>query len=156
MPQDDGPRNDAEVIEAFRSGGGQVGGWFTGASLVLLTSKGARTGSARTTPLAAVHEADRIVVHATNAGAEQHPAWLHNVRAHPVVEVEVPGGDGRVERFRALADELGADESARLLDQRAEADDAFAAYRDGTVRRIPAVALRRLEPTGDSEVRSDG
>ena len=156
MPQDDGPRNDAEVIEAFRSGGGQVGGWFTGASLVLLTSRGARTGRARTTPLAAVHEADRIVVHATNAGAEQHPAWLHNVRAHPVVEVEVPGGDGGVERFRALAAELGAEESARLLDRRAEADVAFAAYRDGTARRIPAVALRRLEPTGDSEGRSDG
>jgi deazaflavin-dependent oxidoreductase (nitroreductase family) len=153
MTKDTTPRTNADVIEIFRANGGQVGGPFAGAPLVLLTARGARTGHARTTPLAAVHEEDRIVVFATNAGAEQDPQWLRNVRAHPLVDLEVPGRGGAVERFRAHAVELSPVESARLLDERAEVDPALAGYRDTTARRIPAVALRRTDPPDDPSAR---
>ncbi|MDQ0576672.1 nitroreductase/quinone reductase family protein [Agromyces albus] len=141
----DAPRTNDEVIEAFRAHNGQVGGIFTGADLVLLTTHGARTGRPRTTPVAAMHQPDGIVVFATNAGSQRDPAWLFNLRAHPIVELEAPGSDGVVERFGAHAVEVASADAIRLFDLQVRADPAFAAYRERISRPIPAVMLRRTE-----------
>lgn len=137
------PVTNDGVIAAFRAHNGRVGGMFAGAELVLLTTRGARTGRPRTAPVAARHEAGRILVFATNGGADRDPAWLSNVRANPMVQVEAPGAV-QVELFEARAVVQPAAESARLYAQQTLIDPAFAAYRARTSRAFAVVALHRI------------
>lgn len=69
-----------------------------GQPVVLLHVRGARSGIERTVPLLATKTGERILLVASKAGAVKHPAWLHNVRANPDVEVTV---DGRRRPMRA-------------------------------------------------------
>lgn len=81
-------------------------------------------------------DAGRLIVFATNAGSPSAPAWLHNLRAHPTVTVEL--GTARCE---ATATELTGSERDRLYAEQARRNPAFQAYQDGTSRRIQVVAL---------------
>lgn len=63
-----------------------------GQPILLLHTRGARSGQPRTTPLLYTPLEDAFIVVASKAGAEHHPAWYHNIRAHPDdVSVEVDG-----------------------------------------------------------------
>src|SRR3954447_20528254 len=62
-----------------------------GQTYVLLHARGARSGAERTVPLLGTKSGDAIVLVASKAGDPRHPAWFHNVRAHPEVEVTVRG-----------------------------------------------------------------
>jgi deazaflavin-dependent oxidoreductase (nitroreductase family) len=63
-----------------------------GQPILLLHTRGARSGQPRTTPLLYTPHRDAFVIVASKAGAEHHPAWYHNIRAHPdAVAVEVDG-----------------------------------------------------------------
>jgi deazaflavin-dependent oxidoreductase (nitroreductase family) len=98
------------IIEQFRANAGQMtSGPFAGRSLLLLTTKGAKTGEARTSPLAYSRDGDRLVIIASKGGAPTHPAWYHNLRAHPEVTVELGA-----ETFRARAT-VAADAEPRRL-----------------------------------------
>ena len=129
-----------ELIDDFRAHGGQItGGPFAGRSLLLLTTKGAKTGEERTSPLAYTRDGERMVVVASKGGAPRNPAWYHNLRAHPEVTVEV-GPD----TFRARATVADDVERRRLFDQHAAKMPAFADYEKKTARKIPVVVLERL------------
>src|SRR5215218_9982325 len=58
-----------------------------GQPVVLLHVRGAKTGVERTVPLLATKQGDLVVLIASKAGAVKHPAWFHNVKANPEVEV---------------------------------------------------------------------
>ncbi|MEU7122706.1 nitroreductase/quinone reductase family protein [Streptomyces zaomyceticus] len=133
------------VIEEFRANGGRVGGMFEGAALLLLTTTGARSGRAHTTPAVYVRDGARLLVFASNAGAPKHPAWFHNLRADPHVTVELGTPGGTVERFAATSVVTEGEERDRLYAEQAARDPAFAAYRAATDRTIPVVALHRLD-----------
>lgn len=60
---------DADVIDEFRANGGSVGGALAGVPLLLLTHRGARTGTHRTTPLGYVEGGGRLILFASNRGA---------------------------------------------------------------------------------------
>ena len=92
------------VIDEFRANGGRVGGPFDGAPLLLLTSIGAKSGAARTTPLMYLPDGERIVIFASKAGAPTNPAWYHNLLANPSATVEV-GGQIPVVVLERAADE---------------------------------------------------
>jgi len=63
-----------------------------GQPILLLHTRGARSGEPRTTPLLYTPLGEGFIVVASKAGAAHHPAWYHNVRAHPdAVSVEVDG-----------------------------------------------------------------
>jgi deazaflavin-dependent oxidoreductase (nitroreductase family) len=141
-----------QVIDEFRAGGGQVGGPFAGAPLILLTTTGARTGLPRTSPTMYLAEGDRLHVFASNAGGPHNPAWYHNLRADPRVVVEI-GRDDVVERFAAVASEITGAERDRIYTRQAELVPAFAGYQAATSRVIPVVALEpvtagRDDPAG--------
>ncbi|MGC4942571.1 nitroreductase/quinone reductase family protein [Kribbella sp. DT2] len=127
------------VIDEFRANRGQVGGPFEGAPLLLLTTTGARSGRPHTTPAVYAADAGRLIVFATNAGSPAAPAWLHNLRAHPAVTIEL--GNARCE---AVATEITGPDRDRLYADQARRNPAFQAYQDGTTRTIQVVAL---EPT---------
>jgi deazaflavin-dependent oxidoreductase (nitroreductase family) len=83
------------VIEEFRASNGRVThSRLSSIPLVLLTTTGARTGQARTTPLAYFTDGPgRIFVWASAMAAPSHPAWYHNLAANPQVTIELPGPD---------------------------------------------------------------
>jgi deazaflavin-dependent oxidoreductase (nitroreductase family) len=126
------------VIEEFRANRGKVGGQLKGAPLLLLTTKGARTGRPRVNPLAYTTDGDRYVVIASFAGGPKSPPWYHNLIANPDVEVEVGA-----ERFRATASLVKEPDRTRLYKQMAEAMPVFHEYQKKTERIIPVIALSR-------------
>ena len=82
------PRDmNVTVIEEFRSNEGRVGGRFEGASLLLLSTTGGKTGQRRTHPLVYLSDGDRWIVFASKFGAPTNPDWYHNLVANPVVTV---------------------------------------------------------------------
>jgi deazaflavin-dependent oxidoreductase (nitroreductase family) len=126
------------VISEFRANGGKVTGMFADAPLLLLTTKGAKSGRDFTTPLVHTVDGERIVVIASKAGAPSHPDWYHNVVANPVVTVELPG-----ETFQATATVVSGEERQRLYDAQAELMPNFKEYAEKTTREIPVVVLTR-------------
>ncbi len=143
MPEmaDARPRDfNTRLIDDFRAHGGQItSGPFTGRSLLLLTTKGAKTGEERTSPLAYSRDGDRFVIVASKGGAPTNPAWYHNLRADPEVTVEL-GPD----KFQARASVANEVERRRLFDQHAARMPAFADYEKRTARKIPVVVLERI------------
>ncbi len=127
------------VIDEFRKNGGKVGGPFAGAQMVLLTHKGARSGTTYTTPLVYSKDGDRFVIIASKAGAPKHPSWYHNLVAHPEVTLEIG-----TERFKARATVTRGDERERLFDAQARQMPQFNEYKKNTTRQIPVIALERL------------
>jgi deazaflavin-dependent oxidoreductase (nitroreductase family) len=130
---------NAKVIEEFRANGGKVGGQFQDATMVLLTTRGARTGKERVNPLVYLPDGNRIVIFASKAGAPINPDWFHNLRANPTVGVEVG-----TERYQARAHVIEGEERDRLYAAQAKRFAAFADYEKKTSRKIPAIALERI------------
>jgi deazaflavin-dependent oxidoreductase (nitroreductase family) len=126
------------IIEEFRANHGKVGGGFDGASLVLLTTTGAKTGTQRVNPLATLAQNDTLYVFASKGGAPTDPDWYRNLVAHPDVEVEY--GD---EKFPAVARVVTGAERDRIFAVQKERMPGFADYEKGTSRVIPVVELRR-------------
>jgi deazaflavin-dependent oxidoreductase (nitroreductase family) len=89
MPDEERQQLNHAVVEEFRANGGTVSGQFAGMPLLLLTTKGARTGLDRTWPLAYMADDDRWVVFAGNGGRPDRPAWYHNLVAEPNATIEV-------------------------------------------------------------------
>jgi deazaflavin-dependent oxidoreductase (nitroreductase family) len=127
------------IIEEFRANGGKVGGGFAGAPVVLITTKGAKSGRTRVNPLVAQPgDEGTLYIFASYAGAPHNPAWYHNLVAHPEVEVEF--GE---EHFTATATPVTGAERDRIYTRQKEVMPAFAEYEAKTTRTIPVIALVR-------------
>ena len=127
-----------QIIDEFRANEGRVGGMFEGSPLVLLTTTGAKSGKPTTTPVMYLADGDRYVIIASNAGADNHPAWYHNLRAAPEAKVEVG-----TEEFGVKAEFVEGEERDELYARMVALAPGFAEYEAKTTRRIPVVALLR-------------
>jgi deazaflavin-dependent oxidoreductase (nitroreductase family) len=110
-----------------------------GQPVVLLHVRGARSGIERTVPLLATKTGDTVLLVASKAGAIKHPAWYHNVRANPDVDVTIDG------RRRPMRAEIAAEGEERDRLWRIVCDNysGYATYqRRAGGRVIPVVALR--------------
>ncbi|MGN9840806.1 nitroreductase family deazaflavin-dependent oxidoreductase [Nonomuraea sp. H19] len=125
-----------QIIDEFRANEGRVGGMFEGAPLVLLTTTGAKSGKPTTTPVMYLADGDRYVIIASNAGADNHPAWYHNLRAAQEATAEI-GTDA----FAVKAVFVEGEERDRLYARMVAQAPGFAEYEAKTSRRIPVVAL---------------
>ncbi|MCK2219408.1 nitroreductase/quinone reductase family protein [Actinomadura sp. ATCC 31491] len=125
-----------QIIDEFRANGGRVGGPFEGARLLLLTTTGARSGAPHTVPVAYLPDGDRVLVIASAGGSPRHPAWYHNLRAHPRVTVE----DGTF-TYQAEAVVLTGEERERLFARAVEQSPGWADYETRSGRVLPVVAL---------------
>jgi len=129
-----------QIIDEFRANKGRLTGMFENARLVLLTTTGARSGKPHTTPVGYLPDgAERILVIASAGGSPRHPAWYHNLLAHPEVTVE----DGAFV-YRARAEPLTGEERDQAFARAVESDPGWAAYQEKTTRLIPVVALYEL------------
>ena len=126
------------IISEFRANHGKVGGMFEGAPIVLLTTKGRRSGNAHTTPLMYLPDGDRILVFASKGGAPKHPAWYLNLEDDPAVTVEV--GD---ESYPGTARVLPEPDRTEKYRAQVERFPQFGEYEKRTSRVIPVVALER-------------
>ena len=127
-----------QIIAEFRANEGRVGGPFDGAPMVLVTHKGAKTGTERTTPLMYLPDGDNIVIFASKAGAPDNPDWFHNLRANPDAVAEV-GTDTLQVRARVAE----GSERDDLWTRQKAAYPQFQEYEDATDRVIPVVVLER-------------
>src|SRR2546430_13800347 len=103
------------LIDEFRQNQGKVTGIFEHAPLLLLTSKGARTGREHPTPIVYTKDGDNHVVLASKGGAPNHPHWYLNLVANPDATVEV-GSD----KFPVRARVAEGDEHDRLFKAHAD------------------------------------
>jgi deazaflavin-dependent oxidoreductase (nitroreductase family) len=123
------------IIKEFRENGGKVKGW---ASLILLTTKGAKTGQTHIIPLMYVPYGNQILAIASKGGAVKNPEWYHNVLAHPDVTVEV--GD---EKFETTARILSGAEREKAFEKAVEVFPPYGKYQKKAPREIPVIALER-------------
>jgi deazaflavin-dependent oxidoreductase (nitroreductase family) len=123
------------VIEEFRANEGRVKGR---ASLILLTTTGAKTGQPRIIPLMRVDDGNRLLAVASKGGAPKHPDWYLNVLAHPEVTVEVDS-----EKFTTTARVLTGKERERAFKRAVEVFPPYGDYQKKTAREIPVIALER-------------
>jgi deazaflavin-dependent oxidoreductase (nitroreductase family) len=128
-----------QLIDEFRSHQGQVTGRFASSDLLLLTTKGAKSGKETTTPVVYSKDGNRLVIVASKGGAPTHPAWYHNLLAHPEVTVEVG-----TEKFKVRAVPVTGAERTRLYDQHASQYPSFKEYQARTTRTIPVFVLERI------------
>ena len=124
-------------IAEFRANGGKVGGQFEGFPLLLLTSTGARSGEQRTNLMAYFDIADEIYVIGSAAGRDRDPSWVFNLRAHPVVTIEIGTDAPR----SVTARELPRPERDRVYAIVVERAPGFADYATRTERVIPVFEL---------------
>ena len=96
----------------FKLTGGKntFGSMITGLPIVMLTTTGAKSGKKRTVPVLGLPANGAIAVIASNFGQHNNPGWYYNLRANPVGELSIVGGESR--RFRAV--EATGDQRARI------------------------------------------
>ena len=129
-----------QVIEEFRANAGSVA-QFGGKGLVILHHTGAKSGASYVSPLAGIAaDGGAWVIVASNAGKDNHPAWFHNLQAHPKVLLEVPG-DGEVATLELSARVADDAERDRYFAQMVARAPQFAEYEKSTTRKIPVVVL---------------
>jgi deazaflavin-dependent oxidoreductase (nitroreductase family) len=126
-----------QVIEEFRANGGVVTVRPPNGPILLLHTKGAKTGRAVVTPLIYRSEDDAYVVLASRGGWKANPAWYHNLVANPDALIEVG-----TETVAVTAEIAEGEEYERLFALHAEAYPQFEYYRGKTKRRIPVIVLR--------------
>ena len=108
-----------------------------GQPILLLHARGAKTGASRVTPLLYTPRGEEFILVASKAGAEHHPAWNHNLTAHPDVEVEVDGGLISVRAHEAEGSER--EELWRIVNDNYPGYDVY--QRRAGARRIPVIVL---------------
>jgi deazaflavin-dependent oxidoreductase (nitroreductase family) len=123
------------VIEEFRANSGKVQGW---GPLILLTTRGAKTGQTRIYPLMSVPYGDNYIAVASKGGAPKNPLWYKNLLAHPNVTVEVGN-----ETFTANARLLTGDEREQAFEKAVAVYPPYAEYQKRTAREIPVFLLER-------------
>jgi deazaflavin-dependent oxidoreductase (nitroreductase family) len=129
-----------KVIDEFRSSGGKLSGQMAEAPMIIITHKGAKSGTTYTSPLVYSKDGDRYVIIASKGGAPNNPSWYHNLVAHPEVTVEIG-----TEKFTVKAHEVKGAERDRLFEAQAKMMPVFSEYQQKTARKIPVFVLERAK-----------
>lgn len=128
-----------EHVRVYRETGGETGHiWKEGSTILLLTTRGRRSGEPRTTPLIYARDGDRYVIVASQGGAPTHPGWYRNLVKTPDVELQVGP-----EVFPARARTAEGEERERLWRAANEVWPHYDEYATRTERTIPVVVLER-------------
>ncbi|MEQ9618548.1 MAG: nitroreductase family deazaflavin-dependent oxidoreductase [Deltaproteobacteria bacterium] len=123
----------------IKASGGRLNTTFAWPCLVL-TTKGARTGRPRTTPLVYIEDGGNIVLIASKRGNPSHPSWYINLRANPEVEVFLGG-----ETKTCTATDAEGEERERLWQKAVKLYSGYEKYRKRAgERQIPVVVLKPL------------
>ena len=138
---------NSAIIEEFRANNGRVGGSWAGYTVILIHQVGARSSVERTTPLSCFpRDEDRWAIVASNGGSATHPHWYYNLKANPLITVELGA-----ETFTVLAEELHGTAHAAMWPTLVAEVPRLGDLQEGTARQIPVFILTRqqeqLSPT---------
>lgn len=121
----------------YRLSGGKMWGTMMGQPVVILTTKGRKSGRPWTVPLLSFKDKDDYILVASNGGQNFHPAWYLNLQSNPEVMLEVAG-----KQQTARAEEMKGTERERLWTMIVSKAPAYGGYEQKTEREIPVVRLR--------------
>ncbi|MGW5616311.1 nitroreductase family deazaflavin-dependent oxidoreductase [Streptomyces sp. NPDC003877] len=129
-------------VELYESSGGTQGTTLQGTTLpvVVLTTRGARSGKLRKTPVMRVEHEGSYAAVASLGGAPKHPVWYFNLKADPRAELQ----DGPVRQDMTAREVTGA-EKAQWWERAVAAYPAYADYQRKTDREIPVFVLEPVE-----------
>jgi deazaflavin-dependent oxidoreductase (nitroreductase family) len=126
--------------QLYKRTDGRIGHRMIGVPTLLLRTTGRRSGATRTNGLVYARDGADYLVVPSNGGADRHPAWLHNLRANPEVEVQI-GRERRKGTARVI--EPPDPDYERLWKIVNENNrDRYSAYQKQTARAIPVVAIK--------------
>jgi deazaflavin-dependent oxidoreductase (nitroreductase family) len=133
-----------EQVELYERTNGAEGNTLrdTGLPVVIVTNTGKRTGAIRKTPLMRVRDGENYILVGSRGGAPEHPQWVHNLRAHPDIELR-DLSEVRPMRVR----EVEGEEKARCWELAVAAYPRYADYQQRTSRAIPVFVA---EPRTDA------
>ena len=125
----------------YENTGGRIGHYLgKGRCMALMYTIGAKSGEVRAIPLMYYPIVENgIVVLASNNGQDKHPAWYHNLKAHPEIDVRVG-----TEKRRVRAEEVGDEKRDELWQKMVAYNPEAAVYQSRTQRKIPIMLLRTL------------
>lgn len=129
-----------EHVRRYRETDGEVGYLWNGATALLLTTKGRKSGEDRTIAIIFTQVGDKQVIIASKGGSPTHPAWYLNIGTDPRVLVQVRG-----EVFEAVARTAASPEREALWGEAVKQWPAYDIYQSRTSREIPVVVLERVE-----------
>ncbi len=122
---------------AYRMTSGRLGGRFPGgAPVMLLTTRGRKTGRQHTVPLLYLRDGSRVVTVASKGGMDHHPIWYRNLIADPDVDVQIGADTVRMRAATATEEEKGG-----LWPRLVAMYPSYASYQARTSRQIPVVIL---------------
>lgn len=132
-----------EQVEVYESSGGQRGNTLrdTGLPVIIVTTRGNKSGVVRKTPLMRVEHAGEYALVASMGGAPTNPVWYHNLKADPEA-VTVQDGP---RPFDARVREVGGDERAVWWERAVAAFPPYAEYATKTDRLIPVLVASRRD-----------
>lgn len=126
-----------EHVRQYEATGGKVGHDWNGTSVLILHTKGRKSGATRKNPLIYGRDGDDYVIVASKGGAPQHPGWYENLRAHPDVAIQV-----RDKVIPVTARTGSAADKQRLWPMMVGHWPGYADYQAGSKRDIPVVLLK--------------
>jgi deazaflavin-dependent oxidoreductase (nitroreductase family) len=121
----------------YRLSGGRLGGGMNGTRILILTTKGRKTGKLHTNPVACFERDGGYMVVASNGGQAKHPAWYLNLTADPDITIQVAD-----KIMNVHAETITGAERALAWKQVVETAPSFANYEKSTTREIPLVMLK--------------
>jgi len=132
-------RSNAQV-SAYEASDGAKRGDLRGVPVIILTTRGRKSGALRKVPLMRVTDGERYAVIASLGGAPEHPVWYLNLLADPEVTLQ----DKEVKR-RYRARTVSGDERQQWWDRAAAVWPYYNGYQRKTDRQIPVVVLDPLD-----------
>ncbi|AOW94703.1 nitroreductase [Rhodococcus sp. WMMA185] len=126
----------ADQANLIESTDGAEGTTLAGMPVVLLTTRGVKSGKLRKIPLMRVEHEGTYAIVASLGGAPNNPAWYHNVKAEPLVELR----DGAVKQDMVAREVTGA-EKAVWWERAVAVYPDYADYQKKTDRQIPVFVL---------------
>jgi deazaflavin-dependent oxidoreductase (nitroreductase family) len=130
---------DEHVRRYIETDGEEGYEWRNGTKILVLFTKGRKSGEERANALIMEPDGDDYLVVASKGGSPSPPAWFLNLEANPDdVEVQVKG-----DRFKARARTATPEEKPRMWEKMTAAWPDYDAYQEKTDREIPVVVLER-------------
>jgi deazaflavin-dependent oxidoreductase (nitroreductase family) len=112
----------------------------TGLPIILVTTRGNKSGKLRKTPLMRVEHDGEYALVASKGGMPTHPVWYYNLKADPTA-VEIQDGP---DPFDAVVRETSGDERAEWWKRAVAAYPPYAEYQTKTDRLIPVFVASRV------------
>ena len=130
----------SQHVAEYENSNGAEGYLFMGRPVVILTSKGAKTGKMRKVPVMRVEHDGQYAIVGSTGGADKHPGWYHNIRREPRVQLQ----DGPVKRDY-IAREVFGEERSTWWARATATWPEYDGYTKLTTRTIPVFVLTEIE-----------